>query len=130
MANLIFKEFANGIRDVKSGKFYSFITDTFVPGTGVLPQKPNIRYYVYGVTITLSSVVTDAGVSASLSALVYNQSRELASIIKTTLVVNQISQHFPVRVLLDREAVLSFAAADITSAVASVTYCEVDDFDG
>lgn len=127
MANPILKTFSNGVRDVKTGNFYPFLVQSFAPDTDILPQRPNIRYYIADVTISLASLVTDAGTSAYVSGIKWNESRILARISKTTLLVNQINQSFPVGILLDKEAVLAFTAADITTASVTVRYCEVDD---
>lgn len=125
--DLIFKEFANGIRNVKTGVFYPYITDSFSPGTAVLAQKQNVRYYIRRLRMSYSTVVTDAGTSLSVTSKVNNQVRTLASLVKTTLLVNLDSQEFDIRLLLDKEAVVDFTATDITAAVVSVTYAEVSD---
>lgn len=124
---LIFTDRANGIRHVKTGKFYPYITDTFSPGTGILPVKPNKRYYIRSITMFLASLVGDAGTSATIQGKFQDDVRDLAKIGKTGSLVDQINQAFEVRVLLDKEAAVDFVAADITTAGAVITYAEVDD---
>jgi hypothetical protein len=124
--NIIFKNYANGIRDVKTGKFYPYKVDTFVPGVAILPQKQNVRYYIKSAVISYSSLVTDAGTQMTVTGNIDLQSRILASIIKTTLVVNNDSEEFDIGVLLDYQSVVAFTATTITSAILVLKWAEVD----
>lgn len=123
----IFKEFANGIRDVKDGRFFPYKTVVSGPGAEVLPQKQNIRYFVKQVVVSVSSLVTDAGTVAGVTGKQYLETVTLCSLVKTTLKVDQVSLVSVPRVLLDKESPLSFTAADITTASVQVTFAEVDD---
>lgn len=130
MANLIFKTFSNGIRDVKTGKFYPFRTNSFTtPGT-ILPAKVNVRYYVHSITLVISTVEADAGTAAYIQGVQFLETLALARYEKTTLKINQESQFYPVNTLLDRESSVTLTAADISTVAAIITWAEVDDFDG
>lgn len=129
MAIPIFKEFANGIRDVKDGRFFPYKARVSAPSSEVLPQKQNVRYYIKSLTISVSSLGTDVGTEALVTGTQFNESVDLAKLVKTASVVNLASQSFRIGVLMDREAVLAFTAADITTASLQVVYCEVDDYE-
>lgn len=126
--SFLFRCLANGIRNVKTGVFRPFISDSFTPGT-ILDRKVNVRYYIKSVTFSLASLVTDAGTSATLTGNVDLQSRTLARVSKTTLLADKVDVTVPVNVLLDKEATLTFTAADITTASVTVVYAEVFDLE-
>lgn len=129
MAIPIFKEFANGIRDVKDGRFFPYQTRVSGPSAEVLPKKQNVRHYIKSLTISVSSLGTDVGTEAVVTGMQFNELSYLAKLVKTASVVNLASQSFRVGVLMDREAVLAFTAADITTASVQVVFCEVDDYE-
>jgi uncharacterized membrane protein len=124
----LFNEYANGIQDVKTGIFYPYITDSFSAGV-FLPTKKNVRYYIRSLVLSGSTLVTDAGTACLVTGVLNHELLILAQILKTTLVVNQFGQQFDVRVLLDREEVVTFTATSITTASVSVTYAEVNDLE-
>lgn len=129
MATPIFKEFAAGIRDVKDGRFFPFHARVFAPGTDILPQKPNRRYFLKSAVISIASLGTDTGTAATLSSTQDNESVSLAELVKTASVVNLASTGFRIGVLLDKEAVIAFTAPDITTASVQLVYAEVDDLE-
>lgn len=127
MATRIFKTFSNGIRDVKTGLFYPFhVKSFFAPGV-LLPDKPNIRYYIYRITLLGSSLGTDVGTSMSVTGIQDNETVTLAAVLKTTSVAERLSVGQSVLCLLDKESPVILTASDISTAGAVVAYAEVDE---
>ena len=125
--NIILKEFANGVRNVKDGHFFPFKSGVFIASTTAIPTKSNVRYYIKDIVISYSTLVTDAGTEISVAGIWNNAPITLADIIKTTLVVNIGSQEFHPGVLLDKETPVAVVAATITSVAVTISYAEVDD---
>lgn len=124
--SLIFRDEGNGIRNVKTGVFRPFVTDSFSPGE-ILSVSPNRRFYVRDVVLSVASPAGDAGTSVDCTGTVDNQLRVFARVVKPTLTAYIGSQRFPVRVLCDKETSIDVAATDISSVSVTVTYAEVDD---
>lgn len=124
--NPLLKKYANGVVD-QAGRFYPYRTAVLIAGDASIPARANARYFIKTVTISYSTLVTDAGTTVSVAATVLGQTIAVAYLIKTTLVVNLASQEFPVDVLTDKNTAVTMGATTITSPSATVVYAIVDD---
>lgn len=124
--NLIFQRAANGIRNVKDGRFYPFRSKVLTNGQ-TIPTKPNTRIFLDSVNICYASLVTDAGTTITVTGTQDGETITLAQCIKTTLLVNLFSQDYRVGILLDKETPVTVTAADITSVGVRVQYTVIDD---
>lgn len=128
-SEFIFRKFANGIRDVSSGKFYPYRVKTLTNGEKVT-RKPNVRFYVDSVGFSMASLAADAGTSLTVTGTQYRETVTVAELRKTTLIAQQSDHNYQVGILLDDESEIAFTAADVTTACALVRYCEVDTYAG
>lgn len=124
--DLIFKDFANGIRNVKDGLFYPYNAKTASAGT-VLETKPNRRYFVKSVSLSVAAAAADTGTLATLTGVVNNETVTLASLVKITATADHVRGNFPINVLFDKETSIVFTAADVTAAACQIVYSEVDE---
>lgn len=121
--DLIFKEFANGIRDVKSGKFYPFKS---VYLSTNLDSKPNVRYFVKSISwsfvntgvVALSSPSVRGYVDSVLTYLMYCKTPEMTQVTDFFALTGNATPS----VLLDKESSIVVAGTYFT-----VVYAEVDD---
>ena len=125
--NIFLKEFANGVKNIQTGAFHPFRTASFAAADPAILGKPNIRYHVHRIVISGSTLVTDAGTNVQINGVWNQQAITLANYIKTTLVVNQFSQEYDCRILLDEQTDIDVVAATITSVAVQITWAEVDD---
>ena len=125
--NIFLKEFCNGVKNIQTGAFHPFRTGSFAASDPAILGKPNIRYYIYRIVISGSTLVADAGTNVQVNGIWNQQAITLANYIKTTLVVNQFSQEYDCGILLDEQTDVKVIATTITSVAVQITWAEVDD---
>lgn len=126
MATPILKDYANGVRDVKSGKFYPFLTTSFSGAGTAVERANNRRFYIHTVTVNLAALAADAGVSVRVTGKKDLADMPLAEILHTTLTAQERTATFHPGLLLDPEAPVTVTAADLTGVLTWVQYAEVD----
>lgn len=128
MATPIFKDYANGVRDVKKGNFYPFKTKALSGPGNVLEPAPNRRYYIHAIQVSLAAVAGDAGTSVTITGKQDLADTTLAEILHTTLTASERTATFYPGVLLDPESAMTATGPNLTGVNTWVKYCEVDEF--
>lgn len=121
---IFLKKYANGVL-LSSGnkvRFFPFKVKTVYTDGAILTLKTNERVYVDSLVISYSTLVTDAGTGLIVTGYIDGENCALASIQKTTLVVNIGSQAFDVGALLDKERSPQFSSANITTKSVTIKY--------
>lgn len=114
------------LREMKTGKLYPFKSILLTEGVSLHPGQ-NRRYYVRGVYLSYSTLVTDAGTAINVTSFFDNEVVYLARIVKTTLTANHDIEAFFPHILLDKEAAITFEATDISTKSCILVVAEVDD---
>jgi hypothetical protein len=123
--NIILQKYANGVRDVKSGKFYPFVSLGLI---STIEPKQNVRYFVDTVTFVYTMLVTDTGTSVYVTAPLNGQDNYLAQFLTSTLTAGTGYATFTPQVLLDKEGKITLGKnGTYTGAKCVVTYAEVID---
>lgn len=127
--DFVFRRRPNGLEMASvRGKVILSPWRTVAGGAGaLLTLKQGERVYVDSLVISYTSLVTDAGTTVTVTGIVSGETMTLASLIKTTLLVNLQSQAFSVGVLLDKNISPLVVAANITGVSVTMKYALVND---
>lgn len=126
MATPILKDYANGVRDVKTGIFYPFKTASSSGPGNLLEPAVNRRFYIHKLAISLAAVAGDAGTSVTVTGLQDLAGSTLAEILHTTLTVSERTATFYPGLLLDTESPVTVTGPDLAAYSVWIQYCEVD----